>query len=207
MKNEIREIAKRLLYVRPYAWPNIAISESAVRKLCMDGNQLHYCHRPRASLNWECKLFLNGGQHIVGLHRDVTALVRFADAAIVFFWKYRAQSGSRDVLPTDLNLGDVEQAKSDLVSVPVVAKILSDIESALISDGMTGREKSVSELSIPELRHKLHLHFSQLEVCIAGIHNNFTEPEYAANMAMLDQWKSEGEKFIRTWSNLLAQKQ
>lgn len=91
---------------------------------------------------WAVRLYLGGEQRRLGVTTCGITACRFADMALMHFWKYRIR-GASEPLDTHLNFG-VAQAKKDLEELSEHAFLLSKIENHLVISGVLPDEKTVS---------------------------------------------------------------
>lgn len=81
------------------------------------------------SRTWRVRLFLAGRRCVVGTTDDGPTAARYADAARLFFWPYRARNAHS---PTEADMNySLEQAESDLANVDGLQAMLSGIVSHL----------------------------------------------------------------------------
>ena len=87
---------------------------------------LHNSYYNHMVNSWQVKLYLCEGQRVLGYAKSGLKSARFADMAIIHFWKYRARC-RRPIEDSDLNFG-VEYAYEDLKRNPCAEELLSTIE-------------------------------------------------------------------------------
>lgn len=91
---------------------------------------------------WAVRLYLNGEQRRIGATECGVTACRFADMALMHFWKYRIR-GASEPLDTHLNFG-VAQAKKDLEELIEHAFLLEKIEGYLVVNKVLPDEKEVA---------------------------------------------------------------
>lgn len=115
--------------------PTLARLAAKLRHLVFDIDQTEiedFRFTPKFSISifpnsrtWRVRLFLAGKRCVVGTTDDGPSAARFADAARLFFWPYRARNAHP---PTEADMNySLEQAEADLENVDGLRAMLSDI--------------------------------------------------------------------------------
>lgn len=111
---------------------------------------------------YQIKMFIGGQQRILGESFTRLHAIRFADMAIVYFWKYR-QRRQRPITDDDVNFS-LETANQDLVEMHDAKRILSELEEALLKQGLIAAvqpHRLKDSRDGQQVRRSLRLHFRQ----------------------------------------------
>lgn len=123
---------------------NNALALAGWRRIYMTVGHFKKCSKITANRQWFVKLFLGGEQRLIGILGHGFAAVRFADAAIEHFWKYR--SSPRPITDNDLNFG-VESVKLDHSLCPGLKELLVEIENHLLQTGKLKQEQPKKQMT------------------------------------------------------------
>ena len=202
---ELTALAKTLRNDWPN-WSGIQATELEIkqRRMSRDGYSMRNCYFSGFTRDWQCKLFIGGAQHILGTSSNCAQVARFADCAILFFWKYRKTSGNRECTDSDLNFS-VAQARSDLAAHPITRNILETFERYLLDSGeLKPIAPKPGKIQTPEdaLRN-LQIAFGCFRKAAQAAASHL-RPEYSVVSATFSEHLIVTEKFVASVATALT---
>lgn len=121
--------------VDTFQFENLEASYAKWRDGEMQGVKRHNVYSFRGRGKWEVRIPMNKKHVVLAVGFKGARLCRFADAAIVFFWKYR-QRPCRPVTDLDLNFKSLEQARSDIKNNQQVSEFLHAVQDEMKAHGI-----------------------------------------------------------------------
>jgi hypothetical protein len=156
-----------------------------------------YLHSGRAQV----KLFFGKRQHVLlqTAWRNVVSAMRIADAAVLYFWKYRRVADNREPADSDFNCS-LRTAESDC-SIPFIAQLFKQYESRLASAGQLPRPKDkIGNPGLDEARIKMMAAWSDCAEYFERVYNQCprtpeTKTQLAISRELVDQFKKVVKSF------------
>lgn len=188
--------------------PTLARLAATLRYIIFDIDETEredFRHTPKFNISifpnsrtWRVRLFLAGKRCVVGTTDDGPSAARFADAARLFFWPYRARNAHP---PTEADMNySLEQAESDLANVDGLQAMLQGIVAHLqleLSD--PAKPKKEDRRTV---RSDVNLRFAELEkqlLALATLNEKVLE-----QLCIADKQHVELRDALRRIENLFA---
>ena len=171
------------------------------------GRALKNCYRiyPAGDVRayYAVRLGLGSRQWELGRHHNRSIAVRFADMAIVYFWKYRP---SRLLPPTDADVNiTVEQAYQDIANIPEARELLELWAKGLEEKGVIRPPVEIlSKYNYNDTRDIIWRNVQALSLGIKTLEDNHTDLQ--VHFDVLNSQMDALRKTIRSIDRVLCER-
>lgn len=149
--------------------------EEKIKSRLANGQKLRSVYTFVNPFLYYVRLGMGGRQWELGRTRDRQAAVRFADMAILYFWKYRKRRLRLAPSDADVNLS-VEQAKIDLDANLPARTMLGGLEAGLLAKGaIFDLSRPTGEFVYSEVRKDLLRGMGQLRASVESCRNYYKD--------------------------------